>query len=126
MRSLIIVFLIAIGTAGCGSDVASTTAGSSGACAGGPFVGTWSGTVAGYLDVMTLNADCTGSSTYCVSTFTYPSSTTGSSGNVAITVTASSAKSECMPVGQTTCGYSVSGNTLSFSCLGGTLTYSRN
>ena len=124
MKTLILFGLGVVLLSACGSSSSSPAA--TGACASSLFVGSWAGSVAGNADVMTLNADCTASSLYCVASFTYPNVTT-TSGNAAIKTISTSGKTGCAPVGDMTCGYvlSNSNNTLAFSCTAGTLTYTR-
>src|SRR5689334_7477933 len=90
---------------GCGStnNSAITAATTTGECANSPALGTYSGSVVGNTDILNIRADCTLTSTYCVATMTY-SNITGTSGNVAITVTSTSGKTGCLPGGTTNCG----------------------
>lgn len=105
----------------CGSGEKSSV----GACSDSPVIGTYQGNVAGNPDVLTVNSDCSFSSTYCVSEGSVEDTGTATSGNVTITVTETSDKVGCLPLGSTRCGFSYTNNTLEFSCTAGTLTYVR-
>ena len=120
-----LLFVAVIFTA-CGSDEASPGAGASTNtdCASSVISGSWTRTLLGNPDTITFNPNCSGTASRCSATFTYPN-VTASSGSVLLTVTSTSGISGCLPVGEHTCTYSVSGNTLNYSCGGSGLTYTR-
>ncbi len=96
---------------------------SGGACASSPVVGAWTGVFAGNTDTLTLNSDCSGTSSYCGLVFTFPD-VTADQGTALLTVTANNGKLACLKVGQDTCAYQVDpGSTLTFDCGGALLTY---
>ena len=100
----------------------TTTA--AGTCASSVVAGSWKGSISGNSDTMAFNSDCSGSSTYCKSTFTYPN-ITASSGSVLITNTSTNGATGCLAAGAFTCTYAISGSTLTFGCGGGTVSYTK-
>lgn len=120
MRIIGILALLALAIQGCGSQEEE-----SGACADSPAVGTYDGELFGFADVMTIGADCSFSSTYCVAEGTVEDIGTSTSGNVTVTITDTAGKDGCLPLGDTTCGFTLSDDTLEFSCTAGTLTFTK-
>jgi hypothetical protein len=120
MRIIALTVFLALMIQGCGSDEEST-----GACADSPVVGTYDGESLGNADVMTINADCSISSTYCVAEGTLEDTGTSTSGNITVTISDTAGKTGCLPLGDTTCGFSLSNDVLEFSCTAGTLTYTK-
>ena len=120
MRSIGLTLLLALAIQGCGSDDETT-----GACSDSPAVGTYDGEIAGFADVLTVGSDCSFTSTYCVAEGTVEDTGTSTSGNVTLTVTDTAGKTGCLPLGNTTCGFSILDGVLEFSCTAGTLTYTK-
>jgi hypothetical protein len=120
MRTVIFGVLFVL--AGCAGSGGGSSSGE--ACSGSPFVGSWTGSILSNPDTMVFTNSCAVTSTYCASTGTIPA-TTNSSGSVVVTVTSTNANSGCLPAGNTTCNYSISGNSLSFNCGGGVITYTK-
>jgi hypothetical protein len=94
------------------------------ACSGAIVKGTWTGDILGNVDTLTFNEDCSGSSSYCATQFNYPM-VSANSGTATISVTATNNNQGCLPMGDASCGYTVSGDTLSFDCGGSVLVYTR-
>lgn len=94
------------------------------ACAGAVVKGVWTGDILGSADTLTFNEDCSGSSSYCGAQFTYPR-VSANSGTATISVSATNDNQGCLPAGDASCGYTVSGDTLSFDCGGSVLVYTR-
>jgi hypothetical protein len=117
--------LLALVVVGCGSSSDDKPAAASGgACSSSILLGNWSGTVSGSADVLSFKADCSGASSYCKSTFTFPN-VTNAVGGVTINNTTTGAATGCLPVGSYSCQYGINGTELTFSCAGGTLTYQK-
>ena len=77
----------------------------------GKFTGTFDGTNA---DVLTLNGDCTGSTSYCGATFTFePTTTADGAFNMKISKVTSTANG-CFNTGDASYMFSVQGNSASF------------
>lgn len=95
-----------------------------GACAGAATLGSWRGSVFGQDDDLTFGADCRGTSSYCQATFDFPP-VMGTSAQVLITVDSTNSRFGCLPVGATSCSYTLVGDLLNFSCGGVVLTYER-
>jgi hypothetical protein len=93
-----------------------------GACSAHPLVGSWINE--NETDIYKFNGDCTGSSTYCESTFTYPNST-ATSGSALFTVTSSNGAEGCLPIGQTTCAYAIEGTAFAADCGLGAIIYTK-
>ncbi|TXG77605.1 hypothetical protein E6Q11_02430 [Candidatus Dojkabacteria bacterium] len=124
MKYLNIFSLIALSLAiGCGSDsTSSTTGGASNACASTPFLGQWTDTTFG--DILTLNADCTGTLPRCAATLNFKNP--NSNGTIDITFTASNAAAFCPNVGTYSCAYNnLVATTLTIDCGSGALTYTK-
>ena len=111
-------FVLAL--SGCGSSGASA-----GACSSSPILGTFRGTILGQTDTMVISDACTITSSYCQSTSTYPVGAIATSGSITITVTSTSGITGCLPVGATTCAYSLVASSLSYNCGGSTITYTK-
>lgn len=116
MRFLILSLLLF----GCAQG--TSTNGATGACAGSPVIGTWDADASS--DVMVFSSNCSGTSSLCSSTFTWPNFT-ATSGTAAINVTSSGGGGSCLPVGTTNCAYAISGTQLAFDCGGGVLNYTK-
>lgn len=123
MKALV-SFLVVVGLIGCGNDSSSGSSSDAGKCAESVVVGSWSATIAGNPDVMTFKADCSGSSSYCQSTFTYPP-VSSSSGQVLVTNASTNAAYGCLPVGETKCLYEISGSIMSVSCGADVVAYTK-
>ena len=120
MKPILLTLILTLLIQGCGTDDNE-----SGACADSPAVGTYDGEILGYADVMTIGADCSFSSTYCVAEGTVEDVGTVTSGNVTLTISDTAGKTGCLPLGDTTCGFSLIDDVLEFSCTAGTLTYTK-
>lgn len=101
----------------CGGDDAS-----SGACSGSPLVGAWK--TGDASETLTFTGSCAGTSLYCAGTFTYPNVSEGS-GNVLVKMTSTNGNSGCLPLGETSCGYAISGTTMAFDCGAGAESYTK-
>lgn len=119
------LFIVPLLMAGCGTESGSSSD-TAKACNSSIVVGSWTRALSATIsDTMTFNADCSGTSSYCQSTFDYPN-VTNSSGSVLITNKTTNAATGCLPAGETTCQYAVSGVQLTVSCGGGASTYTKN
>lgn len=116
MRFLMLTLLLA----GCAQG--GSSGGSAGSCASSVVLGTWDADASS--DVMVFKADCTGTSSGCGSTFTYPPAT-ATFGTATITVTSTSGGGGCLPLGATDCDYQISGALMQFDCGGGVLNYTK-
>lgn len=108
---------------GCGQS--SNSGGGSAAansCSASAVLGSWKSNST--TDVETFNADCSGSSSYCASVFTFPNAP-AASGTVLITNSSSNNASGCAAVGTITCAYAVTGSTLTFNCGAGVANYTK-
>lgn len=101
---------------GGGSDATTTV----GACASSIVSGSWLNNNNG--DLLNFASNCSYTSSLCASTGTYPN-VTASSGFVIVNVTSTNGSGGCLPLGQTSCSYAVSGNTMQYNCGGGVLTF---
>lgn len=100
----------------------SSGGGSSGnACDGSLALGTWSD---GSSDVMTFEANCSGTSSYCASTFT-TAKVSDANGFMTVNVSSTNGNAGCLPTGQTTCEYIISGSNLAFDCGSGPIYYTK-
>lgn len=93
-------------------------------CGSSIVLGSWNGSIMGKPDTMTFNADCSGTASYCQSTFNYPS-VTASSGQVLVTNTSTNGAVGCLPLGLTKCAYQVEGSSLTIFCGGSPFVYTR-
>lgn len=91
------------------------------ACDGSLALGSW---YDGSTDTMTFNANCSGTSSYCGSTFTV-SKAIDAMGTMTVTTSATNGNPGCAPVGQMSCDYAISGNNLAFDCGSGALLYTK-
>src|ERR1700678_2951109 len=92
--------------AACGSNSSSSGNGaplfggghnmSAGNCTGSPMLGTYNGVTNGNPDVLTINADCTLTSSYCASKGTFQP-VTAPNGSVVINITTTSNRPGCLP-----------------------------
>lgn len=123
MKNVLLTLSICLVLSSCGSS-SSGSGTTTGACASSLITGSWAGTISGHVDVMTFAADCSGSSTYCASTHTVPN-ITATPGSVVVTVSATNGASGCLPVGQTSCAYTVNSTTLGFNCGPGAIYYTK-
>lgn len=119
----VVAVWVAASSVGCGGSNSNPGAGGS-ACAGSVVLGVWHGNVNGNSDTLTFNSDCTGTASFCQTTFQYPAMT-ATSGSVMITVLSARSGLLCLTAGQHTCSYAVNGSTLTYSCGGTPLTYTR-
>lgn len=126
MRSAFVGLLVSMTIISCGNSSGGGGGDSTpaGVCATSVLAGTWKGNIAGSEDIMTFNQDCSGSSTYCQSAFTYPN-VTAIEGLVSVSNNATNAKTGCLGVGTFSCAYQISGTTLGFNCGGGTVTFTK-
>ncbi len=108
----------------CGSSSKSDSASAPGACASSVVAGSWKGSIYGNQDVMTFDSSCSGSSTYCQSSFTFPN-VTATEGYISVSNNSTNGKSGCAGLETVNCAYRVNGSTLSFNCGGGTLSYTK-
>lgn len=74
-------------------------------------------------DILVLNADCSGTGSYCAAKFTYTSP--ASSGVTVVSVSETNGNTGCLPVGKTNCTFVVSGNSLTYDCGLGTIHFSK-
>ncbi|MCB0405603.1 MAG: hypothetical protein KDD51_12535, partial [Bdellovibrionales bacterium] len=107
---------------GCAQTDTSTAPSGAGACGQSPVRGRWFGAILGQPDVMEFGANCSGSSSYCGASFSYPN-VQGTSGMVEIQVTGTKGKVGCLPKGKNTCAYAVRSSSLHFNCGSSSLTY---
>ncbi len=105
MKRIYLVLLVlsilnnACGTKG-GSSSATANPVAPGPCAG-VQTGTWNDIGHPSSDVLRLNDQCTGSTTYCHETFTY---SIAANGDALLFVTATDGGPECLTLGLHTCG----------------------
>lgn len=122
MKFVVLLCALSFGLFSCGKDEAKPAAG--GACASAPILGAWVGAIAAGTDTLSFNADCSGSSHICQTTFTYPNITTNS-GVMTVTVAGGSGISGCLTPGSYNCAYGISGNSMAYDCGGGAVNFSR-
>jgi hypothetical protein len=118
MNKVLMVMITAI----CVNCSSGGSGGSTGACDGSLANGTWLDAISG--DVLTFANSCSGTSSYCASTFTLPK-ITDSTGTITINMSTTNGAVGCAPAGQTDCAYSVSSSNLSLDCGGGVITYAK-
>src|SRR4051812_12052146 len=95
--SILGLLLLLLGAAGCGSSQNQTEplTDPSAPCADAIILGSWTASMGGFTDTLTFRADCTATSSYCQTTFSYPD-TTAPSGTAMVHVSASSSVPGCM------------------------------
>lgn len=121
LLSISILFVVIFFYNNCGSSGGSGGASvsqSAGACASSTMLGSWKGVVGGQNDTLIFSANCTYTDTLCQGTGTYPN-ISAMSGVGIITITSTNSGPSCLPVGQTACSFSISGNSISYNCGGG-------
>ena len=111
------------GSDGSGSEGAASNAAPR-PCGSSVVLGAWHSKIMGQPDTMTFNADCSGTASYCQSTFTYPA-VTASTGQVLVTNTSTNGAVGCLPLGLTKCAYQIEGSSMSIYCGGGTFIYTK-
>ena len=110
MNKLIVMFGALTFLTACGGG----TAAAPGVCASHPFVGTRNQT-GGVGNVFVFAADCSGTGSYCESTFTYPNAT-AATGAAVVTISSANVNNAGCAVGAVTCGYAIDGGTMAISC----------
>lgn len=105
------LILIALFIQACGQQgLNNSTSNSQGPCAGSQ-TGTWSNIAVN--NTLTLNASCSGTTTYCNEAFTYVSI---NSSTYQLTVSQTNGGPECLPIGQTNCTGGFIGDVLWLNC----------
>lgn len=121
VRILRIFGLVGLVSLGC-APASSTSLSSQGACAKSPFLGTW--VLEGGPDSLSFNQDCTGSSSYCESTFVYPM-VAASFGTLVVDVRSTSGKPGCIGVGEIACVYQFDAKRFGYDCGNGAVIYNK-
>lgn len=117
MKYVLLIFIFAL--ASCkGSDSGSSS--TSASCGDSAILGTYKYST----DTIVISSDCKITSTACQSTTTF-NGATAASGYLTATVQSTNGASGCLGLGTFNCAYSLSGNSLSYNCGGGAITYTR-
>lgn len=103
---------------GCGSQPTNTP----GICAGLGPIGKWVNGPNG--DTLTFRDDCTGSSSWCGSSFRFTRSS-ANPGTTFVRVTGSNGAAGCLPDGDAVCGFAYDAAGLAIDCGAGSVAYSR-
>lgn len=127
MRKTMVLILAALGLflASCSNNSSSSGGVSAAsACITSAVVGGWVGNSNG--DSLVFNDDCSGSSSFCSSTFNY-SANALVGGSHTVTTGATNGASGCPPAGSTTCTYQVAGDrsTMIYNCGSGSQIYKK-
>lgn len=117
MRYLLCLFLF---LSACANSNDSSPS-SAGACSGRSVVGTWTNTVSG--EILVLNANCTGSSLACNSSFEYAFA--ASDPTFALVRILSTGAGSCLPVGDHSCHFNTTSTTMLVDCGYGVMSYAR-
>jgi hypothetical protein len=122
MKPILALTILALLSTSCGkSDSPAPVVVAAPACSNVQFLGTW--TEPGSGDVLTLNANCTATTTECGQKFTFTVPDTND--EIIVVISEYNGDLACLPPGTYTCAFDVSGNQLGFDCGSGVFIYEK-